>query len=55
MARLELHLEQLVDGLLVVERALDGQVDRPSQGYQVGLRCIHDRLFLALLLVVIIV
>ena len=52
---LQVQLVQLVDGLLEVEGGLDGQVDRPSQGYQVGLRCIHDRLFLALLLVVIIV
>ena len=29
--RLELHLDQLVDGLLVVERALDGEVRDTSE------------------------
>ena len=55
LAGLDVQLVQLVHGLLEVQGGLDGQVDGPSQGDEVGLRGVYNRLFLALLFFVLIV
>ena len=55
LAGLDVQLVQLVHGLLEVQGGLDGQVDGPSQGDEVGLRGVYNRLFLALLFLVLIV
>ena len=55
LAGLDVQLVQLVHGLLEVQGGLDGQVDGPSQGDEVGLRGVYNRLFLAFLFFVLIV
>ena len=56
LAGLDVQLQQLVDGLLEVQGALDGEIDSPSQGNQVGLGSVNNLiLLLALLLVIVII
>lgn len=43
LARLDLHLEQLVRTFLVVERRLDGQIDRAPEGHDIRLRRVNNR------------
>ena len=53
---LDVQFQQLVDGLLEVQGALDGEIDGPSQGNQVGLGSVNNLiLLLALLLVIVII
>lgn len=51
VSRFEVHLDELVHRLLVVQRALDGQVDGAAQGDQVRLRLVQDRGLQGLVLV----
>ena len=55
LAGLDVQLQQLVDGLLEVQGALDGQIDGSSQGDEVGLGSVNNLLFLALLLLILII
>ena len=55
LAGLDVQLQQLVDRLLEVQGALDGEIDGPSQGYQVGLSGVDYLLFFAFLLVLILI
>ena len=52
---LDVQFQQLVDGLLEVQCALDGQIDGPPQRYQIGLCGVNNLLFLALLLLLVII
>ena len=52
---LDVQFQQLVDSLLEVQGALDGEIDCPSQGDQVGLGRVNNLLFLAVLLVILVI
>ena len=55
LAGLDVQLQQLVDSLLEVQGALDGEIDGPPQGYQVGLGGVNNLLFLALFLLILLI
>ena len=55
LAGLDVQLQQLVDRLLEVQGALDGEIDGPPQGYQVGLGGVNNLLFLALFLIILLI
>ena len=43
LARLDLHFEQFVGALLIVQRRLDRQIDGPAESHDVRLRRVDDR------------
>ena len=55
LAGLYVQFQQFVDSLLEVQGALDGEIDGPSQGDQVGLGGVNNLLFLALLLIFLLI
>ena len=55
LAGLDVQLQQLVDGLLEVQGALDGQIDCPPQGDKVGLGGVNNLLFLVVVLLVLVI
>ena len=52
---LDVQFQQLMDSLLEVQGALDGEIDCPSQGDQVGLCGVDNLVFLAVLFVILII
>ena len=52
---LDVQFQQLVDSLLEVQGALDGQIDGSSQGDEIGLGSVDNLRFFALLLLLLII